>query len=392
MTAGRDPERRRVLLFYVQSLLGIGHLVRAAALARGFDAAGYRVHLVSGGPPAPGLDIGTARLHQLPPLHSADGDFSVLLDRSGDPVDATWRAQRRDRLLALFEETAPSAVMVETFPFGRRQMRFELVPLLDAAAAARPRPLILCSVRDVLQTGRRRDRVEESASVVEAYFDHVLVHGDPALIRFDETFPLAERIADKLQHTGYIGGAPAERGREGDDGWDEVIVSAGGGAVGEALVETALAARPRSALGDKIWRILVGHRAPQWARDAEQEGVVVEPARPDFRQLLANCAVSLSQGGYNTVMDILVARCPAVVVPFTGTRETEQALRARRLAEAGRIQVVAEDRLAPETVAAALDRAARRGVTPLRLALDGADRTVRLVNAWLDTAAGNAAS
>ena len=33
---------------------------------------------------------------------------------------------------------------------------------------------------------------------VEHYFDHVLVHGDPALIPFDTTFPHAAQIADKL--------------------------------------------------------------------------------------------------------------------------------------------------------------------------------------------------
>ena len=39
-------------LIYVQHLLGIGHLVRAGALARGLEAAGIRVVLVSGGMPA----------------------------------------------------------------------------------------------------------------------------------------------------------------------------------------------------------------------------------------------------------------------------------------------------------------------------------------------------
>ncbi len=53
-----------------------------------------------------------------------------------------------------------------------------------------------------------------------------------------------------------------------------------------------------------------------------QQGVVVERYRADFTRLLARCRLSVSQGGYNTVMEILQARAPAVVVPFAGGAET----------------------------------------------------------------------
>ena len=55
------------VFFYVQHLLGIGHLRRAAVLARALAAGGFDVLLVSGGAPVP-LDTGRARRHQLP-LH-----------------------------------------------------------------------------------------------------------------------------------------------------------------------------------------------------------------------------------------------------------------------------------------------------------------------------------
>ena len=55
------------VFFYVQHLLGIGHLRRAAVLARALAAGGFDVLLVSGGAPVR-LDVGRARRHQLPPL------------------------------------------------------------------------------------------------------------------------------------------------------------------------------------------------------------------------------------------------------------------------------------------------------------------------------------
>jgi predicted glycosyltransferase len=72
------------------------------------------------------------------------------------------------------------------------------------------------------------------------------------------------------------------------------------------------------------------------------------------------------------------------VVPFAGGAETEQALRASILAEQGRLEVVDESALAPETLAAAIDRAAR-GPSPPRGAIDlgGAQRTAALLAQWI---------
>ena len=60
--------RRPRILFYVQHLLGIGHLMRAGTLARALEAAGFDVLIVSGGTHVPGFDPGAARVVQLPPV------------------------------------------------------------------------------------------------------------------------------------------------------------------------------------------------------------------------------------------------------------------------------------------------------------------------------------
>ena len=50
------------IFFYVQHLLGIGHLRRAATLAQALEKAGFQVTLASGGRPVAGY-----RVLQLPP-------------------------------------------------------------------------------------------------------------------------------------------------------------------------------------------------------------------------------------------------------------------------------------------------------------------------------------
>jgi len=387
---------RRSVLIYVQHLLGSGHLRRAAILARALASTIAEVRIASGGVPVPDLSIGAARLEQLEPLRCERDDFSALTDADGAPVDAAFKRRRRERLLQLLEETRPDALIVEMFPFGRRQMRFELLPLLERARAMRPRPLIVASVRDILQTGRKPGRIAEAADWAETFFDHVLVHGDPALARFEETFPPAGRFAERIHYTGYLAPEPPTAARPGYPGWDEVVVSAGGGAVGAALMQAAVKARPLSRLGDKTWRLLTGHAIETKARAALRRaakaaggGVIIEDSRADFLSLLAASAVSVSQGGYNTVADILSAGARAVIVPFAAGGETEQTMRAERLAARGRAVMLAEDALEPAGLAQAIDAAA--ATTPGRSPVDlgGANTSLRLLRGWLKSHDGN---
>ena len=123
------------VLFYVQHLMGVGHVFRASRIVRALRREGLEVDLAFGGMPIPGLDIADARIHYLPPVRAGKEAFNKLEDPNGNPVSDAYKEDRRDRLLALFEETSPDVIVTEAFPFGRRQMRFDLLPLMEAAHA-----------------------------------------------------------------------------------------------------------------------------------------------------------------------------------------------------------------------------------------------------------------
>src|SRR5690606_40111026 len=92
------------VLFWVQHLLGSGHLRRAATLARAIGARGLKVVVASGGPPAPWLLGGPGvQLVQLPPVRAGELAFTSLLGEHDRPMGDAIRAMRRDRLLALFD-------------------------------------------------------------------------------------------------------------------------------------------------------------------------------------------------------------------------------------------------------------------------------------------------
>ena len=73
--------------------------------------------------------------------------------------------------------------------------------------------------------------------------------------------------------------------------------------------------------------------------------------------LWRNAALSISQAGYNTVVETLCHGDRAVLVPFGTARETEQADRARVLVERGMVGAVAPGELTPASLAAAIARA-----------------------------------
>tara|TARA_B100000029_G_scaffold257059_1_gene253857 strand:+ start:1637 stop:2656 length:1020 start_codon:yes stop_codon:yes gene_type:complete len=339
------------------------------------------------------MDLGSVELVQLPPTHAKVGDYSTLYTEGGSVVDDEWRARRTAELLNVFERVHPRVLVTELFPFGRRQMQFELVPLLDAALAADPRPIVVSSVRDILVGQDRPGRAERVCDQLQTYFDHVLVHADPRFVALDATFPLVSRIKRLVTYTGYI--AEHSGGDSPEQPTGEVLVSAGSGAAGQQLIETALTCRHLTPLRDHTWRVLVGSRGAYEDLNGRLgefgDGVIIEPARSDFPALLRGCALSISQGGYNTVVETLQAGARAVIVPYAGGNETEQAMRAELMARRGVIETVSESDLSQETLAASVNAALGSSRDIPVIDLSGAEVTAQLLHVWA-TGPGEAGS
>ncbi|MCM2457066.1 glycosyl transferase [Rhizobium sp. CG4] len=368
------------VLFYVQHLLGIGHIARASRVANAMQRDGFDVTLVTGGLPVPGFPADGLKHVALPPIAVGDSGFSGLVDINGKAVDDSFKQLRTTLLLNTFEEVKPDIVIIEAFPFGRRQVRFELLPLLQAIEQSRPRPLLMTSLRDILQERNKPGRDEETIELVKKHFDTILVHGDPNFVKLEETFPLAHEISARVVYTGLVAPEPPPEPTEQYD----VVVSAGGGAVGAELIKSALEA---SNIVDDVnsWCLITGPNMPQADFDAisaqASDKVSVFRFRKDFPSLLSAAKLSVSQAGYNTVCDILRAKCRSLLIPFAVGGETEQGARAERLAKLQLAHVLQEDQISGPAMADAIRQAlALPSPDSQNLDLNGAQGTAAILH------------
>ena len=384
------------LLFYFLHLLGVGHVYRAKRLIEGFANTGIAVDVVYGGEPIPGITFEAESVHYLPPIRAGDNAYSFYLDENGNKLGAAFQEHRKTKLLEIFEKLHPDVILTEAFPFGRRMVRKELKALFEAAKGRAAKnntspPLIVSSVRDILQERKKPGRVEETRDLVSNLFDHVLVHSDPEIIRINETFPLAGEIQGKLNYTGFV--VPASQKTNNPLSSFDILVSAGGGAFGGPLMEVALeAAAKRPKLK---WCLTTGPNIP---KKIEQRLRTNAPSNVTITRRLENLAghmttakLSISQCGYNTAMDVLSVQSAdfenpfrAIFVAYDIEGQSEQLRRAELLEKAGYAVSLPQSKLTPEKLLRAMTEAERLKPVKRSVNFNGVDNTAKIICQWLE--------
>ena len=173
------------ILYYCQNIWGIGHLFRSLEIIKALSK--HEVVMVTGGEV---IDIPLPRnvreIH-LPGI-SMDPNNINLLPTETELSYAEAKQRRRTQFFDLFEKELPDLFVIELYPFGRNAFRYELDPVLKAI---RDKDLseckVICSLRDVLV--EKRDPIEFEARVIKRlnrWFDAVLVHSDPNVIKLDD--------------------------------------------------------------------------------------------------------------------------------------------------------------------------------------------------------------
>jgi predicted glycosyltransferase len=372
------------ILFYVQYLLGIGHVRRSSLIIQALCQQDVQVDVIFGGVSVDSMSFATANIHLLPAIKAADAAFSGLIKADGSELTEQDKNQRAAQLLAICETLQPDLIVTETYPFGRRQMRFELLPLLNWVQTQKRPPVLVSSIRDILQR-RAPVREQECLELINTYYQKVIVHGDEQFFPLANSFPLAYNISDKINYSGYV--CPTlEQPNDSNSKKSGVIVSIGGGSVGKEILQAALNLQQTGFLADQPWLLITGPNMD--AADKEffyaqsNDAVSVVEMADNFLSCLQNAYVSISMAGYNTIMDLLLTKTAAVVVPFEGSGETEQLTRSDILAEHQVLTVLRSDDMSADTLKNAINRALQSSANTISVNKNGAQHSAQLLTDW----------
>ena len=377
----------KTLLFYCQHILGIGHLIRSMAIAKGLTPY-FKVYFINGGevidnfPVPDGVEV-----VNLPAIKTDPSFRKLQVPKGFIDVESTLE-YRRDQMLELCDRVRPDVVMAELYPFGRRRFSTELVPLLERALSLGAK--ISCSLRDIVVTKQDQERHEAKVcKLMNRHFDQLLIHGDPEFIPLERSFSRVGDLNCDIHYTGYV--VPdADRQftslAPGDP--PTILTSIGGGRFGHELLNSVIqtAALLEGKIPHRI-QLFTGPFAPEALYDqlqaaaANLSNLTVERYTPDLLAYMSKADLSISMAGYNTTLNVLQTGVRSMLLPFTGNDDQEQRLRCTRLQELGIVRVIDPSELVPERMAEKILLTLQQPLTAHNFNLRGVDKTASCVRA-----------
>lgn len=334
---------------YAHDTYGLGHLRRSLTLAGALGGLPEvaSVLLVTGSPCPDAFPLPpNCDIVRLPAAtKTPDGRYECRTLGISLPELVLMRGE----LVVAAERTfRPDLVLVDHAPVG---MEGELWPLFRSLVGRHPRPALVLGLRDVIDEPARVEREWNRLGVWSALrevYDRVLVYGDPSVLTTAEELGLAGQLGGRMRYVGYL--ARECLPRQAHAGRPTILVTVGGGGDGALLLE-AYAEFLSRWVGTTPFRSVVvtgpfisEDLAHRLLRRYTALGQPVEVKRlvGGLEETLAEAAGVVAMAGYNTVVEILSAGVPALLVPRTTPRR-EQAIRATRLAAVAGLEVFEAD-------------------------------------------------
>jgi predicted glycosyltransferase len=378
------------ILMYSHDSYGLGHLRRTLALAEAFVGAktGTSVLILTGSTVSSAFRMSFGI--DLVKLPSAVKVASRVYEPSRMSVDfENLKNLRTSLILSAVKSFDPDAFIVDKAPLG---MKGEVYPALEFLHAERPSTLTVLGLRDVMDDPariRRNWREGGISPAIENFYDIILVYGPREIYDPLPEYGLSDATLRRCHYVGYVGRAftPEETSDlEFEPGY--VLVTAGGGG-GFHLLKSYLESLrgPAPAFESLVVTGPMMNDASKMKIERLARGlrVRVTEFRADMERLIRYAGAVVSMGGYNTTVELLVARKPALIVPRVEPR-VEQLIRAKQLADLGLVEMIHPRDLTPRLVRSKVEKLLERDQASAPLVevdLSGASRAVDVVSAGI---------
>lgn len=350
------------ILMYSHDTFGLGHLRRCREIAHALVEAyrGLSVMIISGATIAGHFDYRTrVDFMKIP---------SVIKLRNGEYTSMARHMALEDTLdmrRAIIRQTAetfrPDIFITDKEPLG---LHGELEETLIALKAAGTHMVLgLREVMDAPHLLRAEWTPKDMLARIESLYDTIWVYGPPGFHDPMQGLDVSPAFRARMRYTGFLQRSLAKSAptTEPRVSGDYVLVTGGGGGDGADLFRDVLRAH-RADPGLAPCLMVLGPYMPAGQR---LEFLAESRRLPKVRiigfdnrmeDLIAGARGVVGMCGYNTFCEILSFDRPALVVPRTAPR-LEQAIRARRAAELGLVQLMMPDEAEDaEIMAAALRR------------------------------------
>ena len=323
------------VLIHCQYVYGLGHLIRALQLAKGL-LSDFDVYFLSGGESVKGVAINPKiNFIQLDSIYKKEDSSKLSSVDKNFTIDECL-SNREKVIHELIQNILPDVILTEHFPFGFLFEK-EVLGLISKAKSVNPSVKIVSSVRDIIETEKGSESDNKTIKVLNQYYDLLLVHGDENVIPLETSFPLSDQVKIRQLRTGYIIDSAIKKQQNKKQ---TIVVSVAGGRIGKELKDAVVNAFI-SIKDDTNHELLVFDGAFNSGYDQSSSDNRITYFKFDrslFLQELSQSDISISLGGYNTIVESLYAANKVLIYnrEFLGDN-FEQDIRISSLAKLGLI-------------------------------------------------------
>lgn len=345
------------ILLYCHNTIGLGHVIRTGTIAAALRKLEPALNVL--------VVTGAKRLKssffpeninylKLPSVQAESVDNRSVLVSDNLSMSVSEVFKLRSALLkTLIANYRPSVLLVDNSPLGLNQ---ELQASLEFCRTSLPTTKIVLGMRGISKGADDATYFQKFQPALEVFYDHLLFYTDRHLLDVVAHYNLPERLTAKARYVGYVTRAASYlRPADSESPVKKIVVAAGSGSLGYPALKAAL---ELARIAPREWEFVFcaglymskthyQELKQIWQQLSNRPQVTFTRFVEDFPGLLQTAHLFIGRGGYNTLLEVALAGCPALIVPYEFENLQEQTLNARLWASRSQLTLLPEAELTP---------------------------------------------